>query len=131
MPKLDIDFIKDRNKNGLAIVKNFPGLDAEMSEKDLRAMAVQLNRAADQLAMEEITVVHCSTAYKFKGILLGKDRKEKMYKTVEGKYVIFEKDREGDATYHREDDKALIESNEPKWIQWAGLEFPDELVKRI
>lgn len=48
--KLDIEFITGRDERLLAIVKNFPGLDAEMSEQNLRSMAAQLILAADKLA---------------------------------------------------------------------------------
>lgn len=46
---LHIDLIRDRHDKPLAIVKNFPGLDAEMYSDNLRKMAAQLNQAADDL----------------------------------------------------------------------------------
>jgi hypothetical protein len=46
---LHIDIIRDRHTKPLAIVKNFPGLDAEMYSDQLRKMADQLNHAADDL----------------------------------------------------------------------------------
>jgi hypothetical protein len=46
---LVINFTKDRQGNPLAIVKNFPGLDAEFYADGLRKMAAELTRAADQL----------------------------------------------------------------------------------
>jgi|GEM_PF-1578547 len=46
---LHIDIIRDRHAKPLAIVKNFPGLDAEMYSDNLRKMAAQLIQAADDL----------------------------------------------------------------------------------
>lgn len=46
---LHIDLIRDRHDKPLAIVKNFPGLDAEMYSDNLRKMAAQLIQAADDL----------------------------------------------------------------------------------
>jgi len=46
---LHIDIIRDRHAKPLAIVKNFPGLDAEMYSDSLRKMADQLIQAADDL----------------------------------------------------------------------------------
>lgn len=46
---LHIDIIRDRHAKPLAIVKNFPGLDAEMYSDNLRKMATQLIQAADDL----------------------------------------------------------------------------------
>lgn len=46
---LHIDIIRDRHTKPLAIVKNFPGLDAEMYSDQIRKMAGQLNQAADDL----------------------------------------------------------------------------------
>ncbi|MEF3076407.1 hypothetical protein V2P20_15360 [Methylobacter sp. Wu1] len=46
---LHIEIIRDRHAKPLAIVKNFPGLDAEMYSDSLRKMAAQLIQAADDL----------------------------------------------------------------------------------
>jgi hypothetical protein len=46
---LHIDIIRDRHDKPLAIVKNFPGLDAEMYPDSLRRMAAELIQAADDL----------------------------------------------------------------------------------
>ncbi|MBF6649512.1 hypothetical protein [Methylobacter sp. BlB1] len=46
---LHIDLIRDRHFKPLAIIKNFPGLDAEIYPDSLRKMATQLNQAADDL----------------------------------------------------------------------------------
>ena len=48
--KLEFDYVRGRNEKVLVIVKNFSGLDAEMDEHGLRAMAEQLIQAADKLA---------------------------------------------------------------------------------
>ena len=40
--------------------------------------------------MKEFTIVCCTKAYKFNGVLLGKKRNEEMYKTDSGKYIVFE-----------------------------------------
>ncbi|KKL01864.1 hypothetical protein SD53_08035 [Rheinheimera mesophila] len=85
--------------------------------------------------IEEITVIHLSEVYKFTGILLGKDRKTEMYKTAEGKYIVFEKESEseGGMTVFPTDQALLNnpEYTEPQWIKWAGLEFPESMVKRL
>jgi len=47
--KLVIDFSKKQTRGKIAIVKNFPGLFAEMNEVELRAMALELSIAADKL----------------------------------------------------------------------------------
>ena len=47
--KLVIDFSKTPTRGKIAIVKNFPGLFAEMNEVELRAMALELSIAADKL----------------------------------------------------------------------------------
>ncbi len=47
--KLIIDFSKKQTLGKIAIVKNFPGLFAEMNEVELRAMALELSIAADNL----------------------------------------------------------------------------------
>ena len=47
--KLVIDFSKKQTPGKIAIVKNFPGLFAEMNEVELRAMALELSIAADKL----------------------------------------------------------------------------------
>ena len=49
--KLNIEFIQGSKERPLAVVKNFPGLDAEMNEQDLRSMAAQLILAADKLTV--------------------------------------------------------------------------------
>lgn len=47
--RLDIEFkISDKCKH-YSVVKNFPGLDAEMNEFELRRMGEQLINAADKL----------------------------------------------------------------------------------
>lgn len=46
---LQIDIIRDRYAKALANVKNFPGLDAELYSEQLREMADQLIKAADDL----------------------------------------------------------------------------------
>lgn len=46
---LNIEITRDRHNKPLAIVKNFPGLDAEMYSDNLRKMAAQLIQAADDL----------------------------------------------------------------------------------
>jgi hypothetical protein len=46
---LNIEITRDRQAKPLAIVKNFPGLDAEMYSDSLRKMAAQLIQAADDL----------------------------------------------------------------------------------
>ncbi len=46
---LEIEFKADSNH---ALVKNFPGLDAEISEYELRKMAEQLVSAADILSQK-------------------------------------------------------------------------------
>jgi hypothetical protein len=46
---LNIEITRDRHAKPLAIVKNFPGLDAEMYSDNLRKMAAQLIQAADDL----------------------------------------------------------------------------------
>lgn len=85
--------------------------------------------------MKDITVIHFSKVYKFTGVLLGKDRKTEMYKTAEGKYIVFEKgseDESGITIFPT--DKALLNDSgfsQPQWIKWAGLEFPDSMVKRL
>lgn len=85
--------------------------------------------------MKEITVIHLSEVYKFTGVLLGKDKKTQMYKTAEGKYIVFEKESNGDGGMTIfPTDNALLNSNnyaEPQWIEWAGLEFPESMVKRL
>ena len=47
--KLIIDFSKTQTGGKIAIVKNFPGLFAEMNEVELRAVAQELSIAADTL----------------------------------------------------------------------------------
>ena len=47
--KLDVDFSQTRADRKIAIVKNFPGLFAEMNEFELRALAHELSIAADKL----------------------------------------------------------------------------------
>ena len=47
--KLVIDFSKTQTGGNIAIVKNFPGLFAEMNEVELRAIAQELSIAADKL----------------------------------------------------------------------------------
>ncbi len=47
--KLVIDFNQTQTGEKIAIVKNFPGLFAEMNEVELRAMAQELSIAADKL----------------------------------------------------------------------------------
>ena len=47
--KLIVDFSQTRNGEKIAIVKNFPGLFAEMNEIELRAIAHELTIAADKL----------------------------------------------------------------------------------
>lgn len=47
--KLLIDFSKTQTGEKKVIVKNFPGLFAEMNEVELRAMAHELTLAADKL----------------------------------------------------------------------------------
>ncbi len=47
--KLVIDFSKTQLSGKIAIVKNFPGLFAEMNEVELRGMAQELSIAADKL----------------------------------------------------------------------------------
>lgn len=85
--------------------------------------------------MKEITVIHLSEVYKFTGILLGKNKKAQMYKTIEGKYIIFEieSEDEGGMTVFPTDQALLNnpEYAEPQWIEWAGLEFPESMVKRL
>ncbi|MBF6648954.1 hypothetical protein [Methylobacter sp. BlB1] len=46
---LHIEITSDRRAKPLAIVKNFPGLDAEMYSDNLRKMAAQLIQAADDM----------------------------------------------------------------------------------
>ncbi|EKO3660786.1 hypothetical protein M3929_000001 [Vibrio metschnikovii] len=82
--------------------------------------------------MEELTVIHCSQAYRFIGELLGKNRNTSMYKTIDGKFIIFEKwkDDEGSiSTYNTE--AGLIDDGEPQWILWAGLDLPEDKVTRL
>lgn len=43
---LKIQLTQDRHQKPLAVVRNFPGGDAEMSPIQLRAMAEALNKAA-------------------------------------------------------------------------------------
>lgn len=85
--------------------------------------------------MKEITVIHFSEVYKFTGVLLGKDKKTKMYKTADGKYIVFEKESNGDGGMTIfPTDQALLNCNdysEPQWIKWAGLEFPESMIKRL
>lgn len=45
-------FYGSRDKMHFALVKNFPGLDAEMKEAELRLMASELLAAADHLAKQ-------------------------------------------------------------------------------
>jgi len=47
--KLEIETLRGRNDKQFALVRNFPGLDAEMNEENLRDMANQLIEAADYL----------------------------------------------------------------------------------
>jgi len=47
--KLVVDFSQTRTGGKIAIVKNFPGLFAEMNGVELRAMAQELSIAADKL----------------------------------------------------------------------------------
>jgi len=47
--KLVVDFSQTPASGKIAIVKNFPGLFAEMNEVELRAMAQELSMAADKL----------------------------------------------------------------------------------
>lgn len=47
--RLHIDLRLGREEKYLAVVKNFPGLDAEMSEFELRRMASELVAAADKI----------------------------------------------------------------------------------
>ena len=47
--KLVFNFSKTQTRGKIAIVKNFPGLFAEMNEVELRAMAQELSIAADKL----------------------------------------------------------------------------------
>jgi len=47
--KLEIEYRGGRNEKHLALIRNFPGLDADMNEKGLRIMAQQLIEAADYL----------------------------------------------------------------------------------
>jgi len=47
--KLEIEYRRGRNEKHLALIRNFPGLDADMNEKGLRIMAQQLIEAADYL----------------------------------------------------------------------------------
>lgn len=47
--KLIVDLSQTRDGKKIAIVKNFPGLFAEMNEVELRAMAHELTIAADKL----------------------------------------------------------------------------------
>ena len=44
-----IDFNSARTGERIAILKNFPGLYAEMNEVELRAVAQELSVAADEL----------------------------------------------------------------------------------
>lgn len=45
---LRVKFSEDRNGRPLAVVENFPGLNAEMTPKQLRAMADALHMVADE-----------------------------------------------------------------------------------
>ena len=47
--KLVVDFSQKRTDENIVIVKNFPGLFAEMNEVELRAIAQELSIAADKL----------------------------------------------------------------------------------
>lgn len=47
---LEVRTFFGRDKKHHALVRNFPGLDAEMNEAQLRAMAAELLKAADMLA---------------------------------------------------------------------------------
>ena len=47
---LRIEFHQNVKGKEIAIVENFPGLDAELSEHELRTMAAQLLKAADDLS---------------------------------------------------------------------------------
>lgn len=47
--KLVVDFSKTRTGEKIVIIKNFPGLFAEMNEVELRTMAQELSIAADNL----------------------------------------------------------------------------------
>jgi hypothetical protein len=46
---LRIDITRDRHHKPLAIVKNLPGLDAEMYSDNLRKLAAELTQAADDM----------------------------------------------------------------------------------
>lgn len=81
--------------------------------------------------MKEFTIVCCSKAYKFNGVLLGKKRNEEMYKTDSGKYIVFESAADSEGVTIMQDDKALLSSHEPQWIKWANLDFPDDLVVKL
>jgi len=50
MSELRVSFCEDRHGRPLVIVRNFPGLDAEMSPKQLRSLADALAMAADEAA---------------------------------------------------------------------------------
>ncbi|WP_367154679.1 hypothetical protein [Methylomonas sp. HYX-M1] len=47
MKQLNVRLTQDRNKKPLAVVENFPGLDAEMTPAQLRSLAKALMNAAD------------------------------------------------------------------------------------
>jgi hypothetical protein len=49
---LNVEYFIGRTQKVFAVVRNFLGLDAEMSEADLRKMSAQLTLAADKLAHE-------------------------------------------------------------------------------
>ena len=49
---LDIEYKIGQKDKVYALVRNFPGLDAEMNEEKLRAMAQELLSAADKLQKE-------------------------------------------------------------------------------
>lgn len=56
-----------------------------------------------------------------------------MYKTIEGKYIVFEGGTEVGMTIIPTDE-ALLNTHEwvePQWIEWAGLDFPESMVKKL
>lgn len=83
------------------------------------------------MVMEEITVIHDSQVYRFNGVLLGKNRCEKMYKTSEGKFIIFSKDGNDYALYTFPEMEGVLESGVPEWVAWAGLDFPEYMINRL